>query len=176
MRFFIPIILLIVSGATFFWFIDPTYSDIQTLEGERELFSEALDNSQELQAVRDDLLSQYNGYTAEDLDRLEKMLPDAVDNVRLIRDLNGIAGDYGMTLRNTSVQISQQNTQAGPSEGTLGSVLVSFTVTSSYESLVSFLQDLERSLRLVDVVNLAFTTSEENLYEYNVGIRTYWIK
>lgn len=176
MRFLIPVILLIVSGVAFFLFIDPTYSEIRELQSEEELFGEALDNSKELQKVRDDLLGQYNGFSSNDLQRLEKMLPNSVDNVRLVRDLDGIAADHGMTPRNVTVQISEENTQAGPREGSLGSVLITFNVNGSYETFQSFLQDIEKSLRLMDVVNVSFVASEQNLYEYNVSIRTYWIK
>lgn len=176
MRLLTPVILLIVSGVAFFMFIDPTYSEIRELQSEQELFAEALDNSKELQTVRDELLSEYNSFSSNDLQRLEKMLPNSVDNVRLVRDLDGIAEEHGMTPRNVTVQISEQNTQAGPREGTLGSVLVSFSVNGSYETFQNFLQDLEKSLRLMDIVDVSFTASEQNLYEYNVSIRTYWIK
>jgi len=52
-------------------------------------------------------------------------------------------------------------------------------VTSAYESLIQFIKDIEKSLRIVDVTEISLIpskTGESNLYEYNIGIKTYWLK
>jgi len=167
MRFLIPIILLIISGIIFFGFIDATYKDIKVMKEEESLFSEALDNSKELQAIRDDLLATYNSFSSEDLARLEKMLPNNVDNVRLIRDIDGIAAKYGMSLRNVSLNIGDVgsgDTIGGEGENVHGSVTLDFSVAAPYRVFLSFLKDLEKSLRLVDVVHVGFSSAEKDFF------------
>jgi hypothetical protein len=56
------------------------------------------------------------------------------------------------------------------------SFLLSFAVTTSYENFLLFIQDLETSLRLVDVVNISFSESITNEYEFEVNVRTYWLE
>lgn len=176
MKFLVPTIFIVISGVVFFGFIDTKYNEISDLRNEAKLFEDALDNSKELQNVRDDLLAQYNALPTEDLERLEKILPNNVDNVRLVRDIDGIATNYGMSLRNVNVDVRDRTGGIDSGISMIGSVDLSFSVTGSYAEFTSFLRDLERSLRVVDVINLSFAASEKNLYEYKLTIRTYWLK
>jgi hypothetical protein len=83
-RLIIPIVLVVITVGLFLGYIDPTYQQVKELRVEEKTFDEALDQSRELQKIRDTLLSRYNTFSQEDLSRLEKLLPDHVDNVRLV--------------------------------------------------------------------------------------------
>lgn len=177
MKFLLPIILLVVSGSAFFVYIDPTYGRIKEMQKEEALFNEALDNSKELQAIRDDLLAKYNAFPSGDVDRIKKLLPDNVDNVRLVRDIDGIAAKYGMILSNVTVEVAEQgNGGIGKTQGAYGSVLLTFSVKGPYRIFEGFLNDIEKSLRVVDVIGVSFNASEQDLYEYTIAVRTYWLK
>ena len=178
MKFVVPIILIVVSGFVFFGYADPTYKSTDSLRKKEKLFNEALSNSKELQGIRDELRDKYNGFSTSDLERLKKLLPNNVDNVRLVRDLNGIASNYGMTLRNVKIKQSKNSDSQDISKATqkVGSIPVTFSVTGTYGNFISFLSDIEKSLRLVDVVSVDFVSSEKNFYEYEVSVRTYWLK
>lgn len=176
-----PIILILLSVGLFFGFIDPTYNDIQKILEEESKFDQALDKSKELQGIRDKLLSRYNTFSTNDLDRLTKLLPDNVDNVRLVLDIDNIASVYGIRIRNVTINKadSRQAGVIGPDSKPYESVLLSFSVASSYESLIQFIKDIERSLRIVDVIEVSLRPlriEDDNLYEYNIGIKTYWLK
>src|SRR3989344_4525889 len=110
MKALLPLLFLFISLGLFFWFIDPEYAKIKLLRAEEAEFDQALDRSKELQTVRDQLLSRYNTFARSDVERLQKLLPDHVNNVRLILDLDGIASRYGMRIRN--VAIEDNNTRA----------------------------------------------------------------
>lgn len=176
MRLLIPIIFLAVSFSAFVWFIDPAYQEIKTLSTDAEVFNDALDNSKELQAARDQVLSEYNMISAADRDLLLKLLPNTVDNVRLVRDIDGIAARHGMTLRNVRVEVGEEDRSVGPSVRQFGVATVSFAVASSYKEFVAFLAEMERSLRLVDIVNVTFVPADQDLSEYKIAIKTYWLK
>ena len=79
-----PVLLIILSIGLFFMYVDPTYNNVQEIIQEQERFDEALDKSKELQMIRDELLAKYNTFSTSDLNRLSKLLPDNVDNVRLV--------------------------------------------------------------------------------------------
>jgi hypothetical protein len=199
-RALLPTILLLATLGLIFSYISPSYSKVQDIKEEITRFDEALGKAKELQALRDQLLAKYNSFSARDLERLEKFLPDQIDNVRLIIDIDAIASRYGMTVKNLSIQGDSkerlQKTSVGnstadistsvPTPGArvlgsrpssvIGSVIMTFSVSASYERFLQFLKDLERSLRLIDVVSLSFDASGEGVYNYNVGIKTYWLK
>lgn len=181
MHFIAPIFFVIVAIGLFFGYIDPTYQQVKDLRAEELRFDDALERSRELEQVRDQLLAKYNSFPSESLERLQKLLPDNVDNVRLILDLDSIASAYGMRVRDVSIDRSggQQLPQAGASGATLApynSFNISFSVAGSYEDFLMFLQDLERSLRLVDVVSVSFENTPTGVYDFHVRLRTYWLE
>lgn len=178
-KILIPAFLLGVALALFFGYIDPTYQEIKELRTQEKQFNQALDQSRELQSVRDSLLSRYNTLSQSDLDRLQKLLPDHVDNVRLILDIDGIASKYNMRTRNVTVSNAaseDQNTIVGTSSRGVESVVLSFSVAATYDNFLRFLKDLESSLRIVDIVGLSFSAAEGDAYNFNLSIKTYWLK
>ena len=170
--------LIIIAVIAFFSFIDPTYKEIKVLNAESAQFNEALVRSKELQAVRDKLLSRYNTFSTEDLDRIEKLLPDNVDNVRLILDLDGIASKYGLLVRDVSISKDEESEEIVKTGELFGGIQLSFKVTGPYEEFKDFSKDLEKSLRIVDVerLNLSPTSADKNLLNFEVTIKTYWLK
>jgi len=91
MRNITAIILILASIGLFFGYIDGTYSDVKELRIEQADYDRALSNSKELQAERDKLLAKFNNIGTVDLDKLNKLLPDNIDNVRLVIDVDNIA-------------------------------------------------------------------------------------
>lgn len=177
MKIFIPIVLLSLSITAFFLFIDPTYKETKELRRELALFDSALDNSKELQKIRDAIVEEYNNaISPSDKELLSKFLPNTVDNVRLVRDIDSIAAHHGLALRNVRVEFGESVGEVGPSTRSYGTATVSFAVAASYPFFLAFLSDLERSLRLVDIVSVSFTASDQDLSEYQIGVRTYWLK
>jgi hypothetical protein len=177
-RGLLPFIFVITAIGLFFGYIDPAYDDVKALKIEEDKFSQALDKSKELKAVRDKLLSRYNTFSTNDIDRLSKLLPDNVDNVRLVLDIDNIASVYNMRIKDVTVSRIEERDAGiiGPSADLYESVILTFSVISSYENIKLFLKDLEASLRIVDVIETSFSQPVGDLYEYSIGIRTYWLK
>lgn len=183
MRLLIPTIFILIALALFFVYIDPAYSDVQELRAQEAEFDAALERSRELISVRDALLATYNEIPEEQLERLRKLLPDHVDNIRLILDIDNIASRYGMTVNNLAFAGEEQSPGQAPQDGALGpqtneigSATFSFSVSATYEVMKQFLNDLENSLRIVDVVALSFSSGDGGLSTYNITLRTYWLR
>lgn len=160
-------------------YIDPEYQKVQELLAEQGQIDQALSRSRELQDVRDALLSRYNTFPTSEVGRLQKLIPDHVDNVRLILDLDSMATKYGMRVRDVKIESDSERKDSGGigvSDSAYESVILSFTVSGSYTTFRQFLADLERSLRLVDVVGLSFTATDNGIYDYTFNIKTYWLK
>jgi len=177
-KFAIPLFLILLSGGLFFSYIDPTYDEIKALNIENEQYSDALEKAKELRQVRDQLLSVYNTFEKKDLDRVEKLLPDNVDNIKLIMEIDEIANKYGVIVRRVDVSKSVGDTQGslGPNTKDYNSMNLNFTLEASYQSFILFLNDLSDDLRITDVESLSFQSSELNLYNYRLSVNTYWLK
>lgn len=177
------ILCLIAAGALFFLYTKPTYDGVQASRASMGQYDEALQKAAELQELKQSLLSRYNAFNPTELDRLGKLLPDHIDNVRLILDLDGIASRNGLALQNVTVSTPTSAQGSDTAIGSLGaskqkydSVTLSFTTQGGYDTFLRFLGDLESSLRIVDLVSLSLTQGSGQSYIYDVTIRTYWLK
>ena len=108
------------------------------------------------------------------------MLPDAVDNVGLIIDMQNIAANRGMLLKGARVTeggaVGDAAQGLGPDASKYGTITMTFVVNTTYENFSVFLKDLESSLRLLDVTSLSFSSTKEGRYDYSVTLQTYWLK
>ncbi len=197
-RFLIPVLILGIAVTGFFVFVTPMYKEVSVLKTEVAAYNEALDNSKALENERDKLTAKYNTIDPEDLSRLQKLLPDNIDNIRLILEIEKIASPYGMVLKNVKYN-SDENVSSTPGEAVIrgggiapqetsneyGTWNLEFSVTGSYNNFINFTNDLETNLRIVDVGGVSFTSSQAGaleksnsaqVYTYNFKIKTYWLK
>lgn len=189
-----PLILIVLSIGIFFFLIDPQYKEIKVLLDEKAENDRMLDLANELREKRDELQDKFNNISTEEKEKLEKLLPDTVDNVRLVLDISNIAEEYGITIRDISVEgdssgdSSSSRTPSSPgsvgrsgavvNNGTdnIGEIQLSFSVSASYDDFKDFLLDLEESLRLVDVTDFSVSLGNDELYDYSITISTYWLR
>lgn len=186
MRAFVSLICFVAAGGIFFMYTQPAYDTVQTLNAQVSQYDEALQKATELQQIKQSLLSRYNTFDPANIDRLQKLLPDHVDNVRLILDIDSLAGKHGMALQNVAVSAAQSSQGQSTAVGTVGSakqkydsLTLKFTTQGSYNTFREFLSDLESSLRIVDLVSLTLARSSDGgagTYSYDITLRTYWLK
>jgi hypothetical protein len=172
----LPILLLLAAIALFVTYIDPTYQDTKIIKTEVASYDDALNKSKELLRIRDTLLAKYNTFSTDDLKRLELLLPDTVDNIRLVLDIDTIASKYGLTITNLNLSQSlPTDASFNPTSNEIKSVDLSFAVSSDYPTFLKFIRDLQDSLRIIDILNIGFTVTDKTINTYNVTIRTYWL-
>ncbi|MFZ2887004.1 MAG: type 4a pilus biogenesis protein PilO [Minisyncoccia bacterium] len=178
--------LIGVAGAValFILFTKPAYDGVATLRAENESYDLALEKAAELQRLKQSLLSRYNAFNPQDIERLHKLLPDHVDNVRLVLDLDTLASKHALALQNVVISrpSSAEETRGviGPSTQRHESLTFEFTTTGTYDRFKIFLMDLEDSLRIVDIESLSMTAGAsaggEPVYTFDIVLRTYWLK
>ncbi len=184
MKSLTPIIFIGVSVALFFIFTDPAYKEVKTLREKNAQYQDVLDKSDELLRQRKTLQDKYNSFSEADVLKLKKLLPDTVDNVRLIIDIDEIAKRYGLTIKNVRLDESKAS-KGGAKDATatitagesrFGVIPMGFSVSADYNTFLSFLEDLEGSLRIVDVTNISLKPGANNIYSFDVSLKTYWLK
>ena len=194
-KIFTTVLLLLIAAVVFFGYTQPTYSHVQELKSQSAQLDQIMNEASEFQKLKSQLMSRYNALPAQKLTRLNKLLPDHVDNVRLILDLGSLAGQDGLALQNIVINTDSgsQSSQSASASGALGalgkdsspvgSLTLQFKTQGTYENFTKFLSDLESSLRLVDVVHLTVKplatsngTQGADQYSYDMQVRTYWLK
>ena len=183
MNIIAPIFLILAAVGIFYGYVNPNYRgenvplNIVKLAEERKKYAEALTNSNSLVSERNKLVEKNNNLSGDDLERLKKLIPDHIDNARLIIDVDNIASRHSLNIRNIDINNDAGNKEAlGPDNNPYGALTFKFKIIASYDKFRSFLKDLEDSLRIIDVVGISFTSTETGFYDYEVLIKTYWIK
>ncbi len=178
----LPLILFGASAALFVVYTNPEYQKVQALQAEQASYDEALTKSQEVKKERDRLISRRNTFDTANLEKLEKILPDNVDNIRLVIDINNIAARHGISVSDVQLGTISDAAEArgasavGASGSAVGSVELGFSFSSTYEDMLAFLVDLEHSLRIINVEQIGFTASPVgNTQEFTFKIRTFWL-
>jgi len=180
-------ILIVLAAGIYFTVTQSAWDAAKQVKLVNDQYISAIANAQQLISVRDKVLNDYNNVSQADRDRLDKMLPSTVDNIRLIIDLNNVAVQHGISLKNVrAVAASAQPASAaapvqapsasGISAPTLDTVNISFAVTAPYQQFISFMQDIEANLRIMDINHLSVSVGDNGMYSFQVDMTTYWLR
>lgn len=188
------VILIVLAVGIYFTFTRAKIDELKVLAAANKEYQVAIDNAEKLIQLRDEVLKSYNEISEGDKDRLNKIVPDHVDNVHLIIDVkDDIAARHGLFLRNLKTSstasaaaeaagrpggLNETGGGAAPSAGgdKYGVVTLSFNVTATYDQFMNFLKDLESSLRILDISKLTLTGNQQGTYDFSIELKTYWLK
>lgn len=193
-RNIIPIILIGVVITGFFMFVNPMYKEIVDIKSQVASYNEALNNSKSLENERDKLTKKYNSIDPANLEKLTKFLPDGVDNIRLVLEIEKLALPYGMALKDVKYATTAADTKTSVVAGGTSKIAneqknygtwdLEFSTQGTYFNFVNLIKDLENNLRIVDVASVDFSSDTapginpalSESYKYNIKIKTYWLK
>jgi Tfp pilus assembly protein PilO len=189
MRYILLLVLISISIGFFVVYVKPKYDEARDAKEQIINFNKNLDVADKLKTSREELIAKYNSIPKADLDNLKILLPDSVDNIRLIIQVDSLAARNGLsTVRDVNYQLEaapslQNPTAQSPEAGgrPYGEFIISFSTTGQYKNFLSFLSDLEENLRLVDVIKVDFTPTSgiQSLagnMSYKITLKTYWLK
>lgn len=184
----IPVLAAIIAIGIFFGYVGPTWQgEIARTKASIESYDKALEAAAAYNEQKSQLTSARSNIDKKDLDRLAVLLPDSVNNVRLILDLDALAARSGLTLSNIDVlDTTAPNTKVGTSTSagggvsisgnTVGSIDLMLSAVGTYSSMRSFLDGVEKSARLLDVRDVAVKGSNTGAYNYQMTVRLYWLR
>lgn len=193
----LPAFALILSVGIFFVYVNPTWSgSIADTKAAIANDEQALAAASDYTARQNALASARNAIDQDNLNRLSTFLPDSVDNVGLILDINALSARSGFSLSKIDVLKNDSNTSSGstakPSTSVgraatagslpvarmnpLGSVDLSLSAMGTYTALQAFLVGIEKSARLIDVRDLIIKGSDTGVYNYQMTLRLYWLR
>lgn len=183
MKSYSPLLLILVSIGIFFFYIDPQYKEVKALRETQIENEDMLQKAAKLREDREKLNSLYTAISEEEKKQLAKVIPETVDNVRLILDIDNIAQEYGVVLRGITItggtEVSDPKSKqiVDKTSNKNGVITLGFSFTASYDTFKKFMIDLEDSLRIVDITDFTVTANEQtNVYDYSLKLNTYWLR
>ena len=176
----LPVSALFVAAGIFFAYINPTWTgSIAATQVAIAADNQTLAAANHYAEQQNQLASERNAIAPSNLAQLEEFLPNSVDNVSIILDLNALAARSGLTLSGANVaNTGAQSSTGAPttSSNPVGSVNLLLNATGTYGALQNFLNGVEHSRRLLDVQDLAITGSDTGVYTYTMTLRLYWLR
>lgn len=190
MRFLFSISFIVLSVIVYFIFSKPLYNEVSTLKSDISVYKEALDNSRNLQEIRDNLLLSYRSINTEDLNKISHLLPDTVSSIELVLEIEKIASANGIFIKDVKFnegekEVSNNNdnvvNETVFNSLPYGEFDIDFTAEGDYFSFTNFLEGIEKNLRIVDVYAISFDSKVDpkennNILSYKVKVKTYWLK
>ena len=176
-RYIIPVFLVLLSAGVYILYGDPIYASIAAgnvkIAEDDKLLADAKDATQKIDKLRATQEQFPSGYDTS----LATILPNSVDPLRLVIDVNGIAALRGLYIKSPQVTVAPD---ANKDTGTVQKNMLTFTISAPYSVFRDFLRDLESSLSLQDLSQLTFTstslttdTATENYYLAHPDLRPY---
>ncbi len=203
MKSIISIVLIAASIAFFVFFTKPKWVELKANRIEVEKLNIAQENAKKLKLRIDSLLAIKNGITETDTAKIKKMIPDNVENVKLIIDfdnmLQALVVDKGtgdlykstnpvelgkISIENPKISQGITSIEGGFDASQLGVADFSFAVSLTYADFLDFLKRIETSTRIFDVESITFSSPavtpgknpDEIVYNFNIALKTYWLK
>lgn len=197
-KIIVPILLFIISVGLYFTYLKPAYNVYLAFKEQEKRLDTAIGDSKELLKKYDDLYGEYSLITELQKEKLNKILPNAVDMVHLVLDLDNLATNHSLSIKSFEIpdlesdKVSpstnrrnnrNKNNNANKDEDDhVAKAVLGVEVAGEYRDFKAFLYDIERSLSLMDVVKLDIETSDmtkpgvEDKIVYSLGLQVYWLK
>jgi Tfp pilus assembly protein PilO len=185
----LPALALLIAIGIVFAYVSPAWNgSINDTKAAIAADDQALKAASTYASQQADLTTKENAIDPASLARLTTFLPDSVDNVGLILDLNTLASRSGISLSNIDVTTNTSGGASGaantgaasaiPVSGAspVNSVDLSLSAVGTYAAFQTFLGGIEKSARLLDVRDLIVKGSDTGVYTYQMAIRLYWLR
>lgn len=177
-----PLLILIAALGLFFGYAQPAFTNnIATLRAKIASYDNALAAAETFRVNQAELLRQQQEVPEEARARIARFLPDGVDNVQLIVDLNALANRSGIRLSDFDVEQpddEETNNSDGniAAQGPVDSLDITVSGIGTYAAFRTFLEGVEYALRPMDLIDLSIVDSETGVYTYDMTFRIYWLR
>ncbi len=186
----IAVLFVIASVGLYFGYTSDAITHIKDLRSQVTSQDVAFDHTRQITKKKQELIEKRNSISADDQARLSHLIPDSVDTVRLISEVNRIAAQNGVEVKSLDIKggdASRAGKPIGPDDSPVGAVQIDLAVNSTYPRFFNLMNDLERSLRIMDITSVNVVaapssagsgarTPNTGVYQYTISAKTYWLK
>ena len=174
------IVLILLSVGLFYTFSNGQYKDVQEIQAVANEYRNVLGSASDVVQLRDNLMVTYNMFPVEEIDRINKILPDNIDTVELALDLDTMASAHDISIKSVQTTMNKGDSRGlivlPENAGVYEKATISISFVANYENFMRLIADIERSLRIMDIKLISFQANDSGLYEYKISAETYWLK
>lgn len=182
MKSLLSILVIVVSVGVYFVYIKPLTVEVKVQMAQKAEIDRVLNRVKEIKEKRDAVFLDYNSISLEEIEKLNKILPETINSVVILNDLSTLAAQYGLTIKDYKVDnftIENNAVSEGETVEPYKETKLTLKLIGSYNQFVTFISKVESSLRLMDIVHLGIKQGgggPANLLEYTLEVNVYSLK
>lgn len=175
-----PLGYLLLSLSIGYVFVCSPWAEVSSLNDTKKQYGEFLDTISQIESKKAELQSQFNQISEEDKRDINTVLPNSFDYVKLVSEIDNVAKNYGIVI--DKITVNPLDSSVGDSVANAGSpkpyrsAVLGFSFGSDYEEAMTFIDELERSMRILDIRSMKVEESKEFGYFFSMQFETYWLK
>lgn len=170
---------IILSAAIGYTFAYSPYGEVSTIAAQKSTYQDSLDQLASVESRKAELQNQFAKMTESQKLQIDTILPDSFNFVKLVAQIDAVAAKYGLSIEQITAEESDptigDSVEAAMPANPYSSGVIGFSFTSSYEVFQQFMDDLEKSMRILDVKSLKVGKPEKGLYDFQVEFETHWL-
>ena len=180
LRTLTPALSTLIAILLFFFFTQPKFDEAKLIDVEATEYEQAVENFNTFVSTLKQKLAIKQQQTQAQNDKLDLLIPDAVDDTRLLVDIEALVKRHGMLLGGMSasndnallVKEGVENSATSVSDE-MNAVDVTFDVIGTYPQFKDLLREIEQSSELLEVTSMSFSASEGSFQQFSLNVRTY---
>lgn len=180
MRTLTPVLSIIIALLLFIFFTQPQYGDITVLQQSIDEYHLAGQKYDTFLNTLNTKLDEKKNQSIVANERLDVLVPNSIDDTRLLVDLEKVAKNNNMLFGNIETKTgdyevdSATNEEVGNGLKELYAEDISFEVIGTYDQFKSFLSTIENSLTLFEVTEMSVTETENSAFQqFALTVRTF---
>lgn len=168
----IGIVLLLVGAGAVYLFALPGLEDARAMQESVGVLESLISKTEELNSVGSAVIERYQTVEDRDLRRVNALVPDKIDNVKLILEIQKLAERFGLSVQRIDVSGTGVKDYAGQ---VINIVSFDAEILGFYNDFVDFMEELELSERIIDPSSISFQALDsESGFSFNLSVDTYW--
>ncbi len=194
-----------MSVIIIFVFVRPQYSEISELRTKQQEYEKYLNDANDVRIIRGRLLATRDSIAEDNWKKLKLIVPDSIDKTELLLRIDDMVSLYGIEMSSFDAgeiteALATSMAPGFPPEmigsdfdatnpGVVGQTdsfssqdfnVLKFDIAlnASYRNFLGFLQEIERNVRLYDLVGLTISSGgeESKIYKVQAAFKSYQLK
>lgn len=158
MKSLLSILVIAVSVGVYFVYIKPLTLDIRVQIAKKQEIEKVLNRVKEIKEKRDSILQEYNSISVDNIEKLNKIIPETINSVVIFNDLASAGAEYGLTVQEYKADVqnlNQNSVSETVSDLPYKKTRLTIKLSGPYSQFITFLEKIESSLRIIDITSLS---------------------
>ena len=154
------------------------FPEIKEVRNRISIYNKTIETIRSVKNSVDKLLGEYNSISQENIDKINKVIPSGSESMNLVVQIEDMMKSNGLVLKSIDTKESAKESSVkkkGEGEKAVSPLSLSIKAQGSYQSFYSFMNEAEKSLRLMDIGSVKVNAiGDKEVYDFSIEAVSYW--